>query len=156
MDGDRGRGERLQKAIDELEEQLTALAERARRAGGDLRRQLRNEESELRRRLDETRERLREVRDASGDGWEEVKSGLERLWTDVKEAWERSAPTSSTSDGGDDVGAGAPTDSDGRDEAGPHSYGHGGAGPASDGSDGATDHDETPPPPSTGSPPGAG
>jgi hypothetical protein len=142
MDGDRGRGERLQKAIDDLEEQLTALAERARRAGGDLRRQLRNDESELRRRLDETRERLREVRDASGEGWEEVKSGLERLWTDVKEAWERSAPASRTATGDDDGGAGSHTDSEGRHDAGL----------TSDGGDGAPHRDEPP----TGPPPGAG
>jgi ElaB/YqjD/DUF883 family membrane-anchored ribosome-binding protein len=101
MDEDRGkgRGERFQQSIDELEARITELAERARRAGGELRARLLDEESELRQRLDEARRRFREVREASGDGIDEVRSGLERLWADVRDAWERSGTATSRAAG---------------------------------------------------------
>jgi len=129
---ERGRGERFQQTIDELEARITELAERARRVGGELRAGLQDEESELRLRLEEARRRFREVREASGDGLEEVRSGLERLWVDVRDAWERSGTSTSRTAGAEEADMTASTEAatgDGEGDPLPPSMHPPGAGP---------------------------
>lgn len=74
---------RIKTKLDEWDDELEKLEDRAREASGDAAEHWERHKMELQEVLLEMQERIDELRDGVGDAWGDVKGGLDEAWGKV-------------------------------------------------------------------------
>ena len=79
--------EKLEKKIEELDEQLHNLRKKAKMAKIDAEIDVTMKLEELKERRGDLMERLEGMRSATGQGWESLKEGIDKAYDDLKSAF---------------------------------------------------------------------
>lgn len=79
--------EKLEKKIEEIDDQLHKLREKGRVAKIDAEIDITMKLEELREKRDDVMEKLDGLKSAGGQGWESLKGGLEKAYDDLKSAF---------------------------------------------------------------------